>query len=124
MKLRQYVSQVAGGQSKISGDPIDRRIGAQLLGSIDADIDNAGDQIGGDVGGALKTANANYRAGSQQIEGIQQSAWGKLLGDDFVSQFAHNDPAGTHMFNSIPGEAVLPDCRTLRLARSAWLRAS
>lgn len=100
IQLRSYLSKVAGGQAKISGDPIDRKIGAQLLGTIDQDIDANAQAIGGDLGGALAAANKRYRGYSQQIDSVKASSLGKLLGEDFSGAIQ----SGT--FNTIPPETV------------------
>lgn len=100
MQLRSYLSKVAGGQAKISGENQDRMIAAKLLGTIDDDIEAAGDTIGGDLGGALKRANARYRESSQQIESIKMSPIGKLLGEDVAGAMQ----AG--QFNTLAPEKV------------------
>lgn len=110
LKTRRFLSQVAGGQVQLAGDTgrgMQKRIAAQLLGAIDTDLDSAGDKLGGDVGGLLKQANANYRDASQKIEGLQNSALGKLVGQDFA------DAVGNGSFNQIPGEAVMDRLRKL-----------
>lgn len=101
MQLRSYLSKVAGGEAKISGEPQDRKIAAQLLGSIDQDFDTASQSLPGDLGAALKTANQNYRQASQQIEGLKNSALGKMVGDDFANA------VGNGTYNQIPPEAVM-----------------
>lgn len=101
MTLRSYLSKVAGGQAKISGENQDRRIAAQLLKTIDDDIEANADAIGGDLGGALKKANANYRAVSQQIDSVKASPLGKVLGDDMAGAME----SGT--FNTIAPEVVM-----------------
>jgi hypothetical protein len=106
LMLRQYISKVAGGQTKISGDNVDRKIATQLLGTIDQDLQDAEGQVG-PIGQALKQANANYRDGSQRIEGLQNSALGKLVGQDFANA------VGDGSFNQIPGEAVMSRLRQL-----------
>lgn len=100
MGLRSYLSKVAGGQAKISGENQDRMISAKLLGTIDQDIDGASQQIGGDLGAALKQANTRYRESSMQIDSVKMSPIGKLLGDDVAGAMQ----AGT--FNTIPPEKV------------------
>ena len=77
LKTRQFLSQVSGGQKLASGASDQsigqqKRIATQLLGAIDNDLDASADKLGGDVGAALKTANANYAQKSQQIEGIKR----------------------------------------------------
>lgn len=101
MKLRAYLSKVAGGQAKISGENQDRRIAAQLLRSIDDDIEAAAEDLGGDLGGMLKKANANYREASQRIESVKASPLGKILGEDFAGALQ------TGEFNSIAPEKVM-----------------
>lgn len=101
MQLRSYLSKVAGGQAKISGENQDRKVAAQLLGSIDQDIDSAGDQIGGDLGGALKTANARYREYSQQIDSVKASPLGKILGEDVSGALQSGN------FNTVAPETVM-----------------
>lgn len=108
MELRSYLSSVAGGQQKISGQPIDRSIAAQLLGSIDQDIEAAGDKIGGDLGGMLKQANARYREVSQQIDSVKSSPLGKILGDDVVGAFQSGS------FNTIAPETVMQRLNALK----------
>lgn len=104
MQTRRYLSQVAGGQVKLAGDVgigPQKRIATQLLGAIDQDLDASAQKIGGPIGDMLQQANARYRVASQQIEGLQNSALGKLVGQDFT------DALGNGTFNKIPGEAVM-----------------
>lgn len=121
MQLRSYLSKVAGGQAKISGDPVDRKIGAQLLGSIDQDINASADQIGGDVGGALKLANARYAESTQQMDSVKASPLGKLLGEDVQGAFQSGN------FNTVPPEVVaqrLYDLKPSQLATVKGLLAT
>lgn len=108
MQLRSYLSKVAGGQAKISGENQDKRIASQLLGSIDQDIESAGDQIGGDLGGMLKTANARYREYSQQIDSVKASPLGKILGEDISGAMQSGN------FNTIAPETVIQKLQTLK----------
>jgi len=101
MQLRSYLSKVAGGQAKISGENQDRKVASQLLGSIDQDIESAGDQIGGDLGGALKLANARYREYSQQIDSVKASPLGKILGEDISGALQSGN------FNTVAPETVM-----------------
>lgn len=100
MELRSYLSKVAGGQKKISGENEDRFLARQLLDSIDKDLDAAANSVGGDVGALLKKANANYRAASQQMDYLRASPLGKLLGKEVT------DGAG-NSFNTIPSEKII-----------------
>jgi hypothetical protein len=111
MKTRRFLSQVAGGQVQLAGDTgrgMQKRIASELLGSIDQDLDSSAAKIGGPVGEMLKNANAAYRTASQQIEGLQQSALGKLVGEDFANAI------GSGTFNQIPGEVVMQRLSTLK----------
>lgn len=108
MQLRSYLSKVAGGQAKISGENQDRRVAAQLLQSIDNDIENAGSQIGGDLGGMLKQANARYREVSQQIENVKASPLGKILGEDMAGALQSGS------FNTIAPETVMQRLSSLK----------
>lgn len=108
MALRSYLSKVAGGQAKISGENQDRRIAAQLLQSIDADIEKAGDTIGGDLGGALKQANARYREVSQQIDSVHSSPLGSILGEDVAGAFQSGS------FNTVAPEKVIQKLSALK----------
>lgn len=104
MKTRRFLSQVAGGQVQLAGDTgrgMQKSIATQLLGAIDQDLDASAQKIGGPVGDMLQKANARYRAASQQIEGLQNSALGKLVGQDFTQAL------GNGTFNQIPGEVVM-----------------
>jgi hypothetical protein len=104
MQTRRYLSQVAGGQVKLAGDVgigPQKRIATQLLGAIDQDLDASAQKIGGPIGDMLQQANARYRQASQQIEGLQNSALGKLVGQDFT------EALGNGTFNKIPGEVVM-----------------
>lgn len=101
MQLRSYLSKVSAGEAKISGENQDRRVAAQLLGALDQDFDAASASLPGDLGKALGTANANYKTATRQMEGLKQSALGKMVGDDFANAI------GTGSYNAIPPEAVL-----------------
>ena len=108
MQLRSYLSKVAGGEAKISGENYDRKVAAQLLGTLDQDFDAASQSLPGDLGAALGKANANYRASSQQIEGLKNSALGKMVGDDFANAI------GGGTYNQIPPEMVMQRFSTMK----------
>jgi len=102
IKTRRYLSQVAGGQAALSGSagaPMQKRAARQLLDAIDQDIDATSEQVGGDIGEALRTANQRYRDYSQKIDGIQKGPLGKLIGEDLVDSVGDG-------FSSIPSETV------------------
>lgn len=106
--LRSYVSKVAGGQAKISGDNQDRRIAAQLLQTIDDDLEAAGNQIGGNVGEQLKLANARFRELSQQIDSVKASPLGKILGEDISGALQSG------VFNTVAPETVVERLSALK----------
>lgn len=99
LKLRQFMSKVSGGQQSLSGANEDKLIAAKMLSAIDQDLDDAAEQVGGDLGSALKLANTNYREASKKIDGVKNGPLGKLLGDDMV------DHAGQG-FNSVAPEEL------------------
>lgn len=101
MQLRSYLSKVAGGQAKISGDNVDRMLSAKLLGAIDQDIESGAQQIGGDLGGMLSQANQRYRAFSQQIDSVKASPLGKILGEDMAGAIQSGG------FNTLAPETVI-----------------
>lgn len=104
MKTRRFLSQVAGGQVNLAGETgrgLQKSVASQLLGAIDQDLDASAQKLGGPVGDMLQQANARYRSFSQQIEGLQNSALGKLVGEDFANAM------GSGQFNSVPGEVVM-----------------
>jgi hypothetical protein len=108
MGLRSYLSKVAGGQAKISGENQDRRIATQLLQGIDQDIEASADQIGGDLGGKLKLANARYRELSQQIDSVKSSPLGSILGEDVSGALQSG------AFNTVAPEKVIEKLSALR----------
>lgn len=101
MRLRSHLSKVAGGNASIGGDREDRMIARQLLGTIDQDIENSAGKVGGDLGGALKQANARYREASQQIDSVHAGPLGKILGKDVAGAFQSGD------FNTVAPETVM-----------------
>lgn len=116
IQLRSYLSKVAGGQSKISGDNVDRKLAAQLLGAIDNDM-AAAEGVGGKVGEALKKANANYRNTSQQIEYIKQSPLGRLLGKEVVNG------EGGDAFNTVRPEKLIERIKNMKPSELSTTRA-
>jgi len=101
MSLRSYLSKVAGGQAKISGEGVDRKVARDLLGAIDNDLDANAEKLGGPVGDMLRTANQNYRNFSGQIDYLKKSPLGKLLGEDVTGTMTGDD------FNTIPPEKIV-----------------
>lgn len=101
LQTRRFWSQASAGKANIFdgvNPGLQRRVAAQMVGAIDDDLARAGDKLGGPVGEALKSANANYRRYSQAIEALERSPLGKLVGDDVA------DELGGMTRNAIPGE--------------------
>jgi hypothetical protein len=109
LKTRRYLSQIAGGQASFagsSGQPIQKRAAAMLLSALDQDIDAAAVK-GGDLGGALQQANSRYKAYSQRLEDIRESAVGKILGDDLGTNLARTAPEQIYKrFTELPASQV------------------
>lgn len=101
LMLRSHLGKVASGQAKISGDPLDRSIAAKMLGAIDDDLEQNAANMPQGVGDALRAANANYRAASQQIDSVRKSPLGKLLGEDVAGAL------DTGAFNTLAPETVM-----------------
>lgn len=111
MKTRRFLSQVAGGQANIAPDTArgaQKMVASKLLGAIDQDINTAGDTIGGDLGGALKQANARYRELSQQIDSVHASPLGRILGEDVSGAFQSGN------FNTVAPETVINKLSSLK----------
>lgn len=109
LKTRRYLSQIAGGQASFagsSGQPIQKRAAAMLLSALDQDIDAAAVK-GGDLGSALAQANSRYKAYSQRLEDIRESAVGKILGDDLGTNLARTAPEQIYKrFSELPASQV------------------
>lgn len=109
LKTRRYLSQIAGGQASFSGQsgqPIQKRAATMLLSALDQDIDAAAGK-GGDLGAALQLANSRYRAYSQKLEDIRESALGKILGDDLGTNLARTAPEQIYKkFTDLPASQV------------------
>jgi hypothetical protein len=116
MKLRSYLSKVAGGQAKISGEMVDRKIAASMLSAIDNDLDAGAQQLGGRVGDMLKAANQNYKNFSGQMEYLQRSPLGKLLGEDVTNAMTGGS------FNTVPAEKVLERVRKMTPSEASATR--
>jgi hypothetical protein len=86
MKARSLYSSAARGTGDIFKD-LDKAqstmLARRLRDAVMKDIEQSADDVGGDIGGALKTANANYAAGSQAITDVEQSALGRMFGGKY-----------------------------------------
>ena len=104
LKTRRYLSQVAGGAATLAGatdKPMQKRAAAMLLQALDDDIEGTASSIGGRVGEALKKANSNYRAFSQQIESVEKSPLRTILGEDLAGAVESG------AFNTVAPEKVM-----------------
>lgn len=108
MKLRSYLSKVAGGQARISGEPVDRKVAATMLGAIDNDLDSSANRLGGNVGEMLRAANQNYRNFSEAINYVKASPLGKMLGKDVADRIVGGE------FNTVAPEKVIDKLRTMK----------
>jgi len=87
LKTRRYLSQVSGGAATLAGatdKPMQKRAAAMLLKALDDDIEGSAGALGGEIGQALKQANGNYRAFSQQLESVEKSPLRTVLGEDLA----------------------------------------
>lgn len=101
LMLRQNLSKVSGGQQKISGDAQDRMIAAKMLKAIDDDLEMNVAKMPADVGALLSKANKNYRDVSGQIDSVEASPLGRILGDDMAGALQSGQ------FNTIAGETAM-----------------
>lgn len=118
LKTRRYLSQAAGGATTLSGQldrPIQKRAATMLMSALDSDLDDASKAIGGDIGKALQDANTRYRGFSQEIEAVNSSPLGKLLGEEFASD-------ATGAFNSIAPEVVVERMSKLKPSQVAMVK--
>lgn len=118
LKTRRYLSQAAGGQTSLSGQldrPMQKRAASMLMGALDNDLDEASKAIGGDIGQALKDANTRYRGFSQELEALDNSPLGKILGEEFASD-------ATGAFNKIAPEAVVERMNKLKPTQIAMVK--
>jgi len=104
LKTRRYLSQVAGGAATLAGatdKPMQKRAAAMLLKALDDDIENSAGEIGGAVGEALKKANRNYKAFSDQLETVEKSPLRTIFGEDLAGAVE------TGAFNTVAPEKVM-----------------
>jgi hypothetical protein len=116
LQLRRQMSRVAGGQDSISGENVDRKAATAILSAIDNDLDASAQRLGGtNVGDLLKTANANYRSASQQIDYLRKSPLGKLLGEEVTN--------GDASFNTIAPEKLIARLKSMTPSEVSTTRA-
>ena len=104
LKTRRYLSQVSGGAATLAGatdKPMQKRAAAMLLQALDDDIENSAGAIGGQIGQALKGANGNYRAFSQQLESVEKSPLRTVLGEEMAGAVESGS------FNTVAPEKVM-----------------
>lgn len=109
LKTRRYLSQVSGGAATLAGatdKPMQKRAAAMLLKALDDDIEGSAGALGGEIGQALKQANGNYRAFSQQLESVEKSPLRTVLGEDLagaVESGAWNTVAPEKVMSKLSG---------------------
>lgn len=104
LKTRRYLSQVSGGAATLAGatdKPMQKRAAAMLLQALDDDIEGSAGALGGEIGQALKRANGNYRAFSQQLESVEKSPLRTVLGEDLAGAVESGS------FNTVAPEKVM-----------------
>ena len=104
LKTRRYLSQVSGGAATLAGatdKPMQKRAAAMLLKALDDDIEGSAGALGGEIGQALKQANGNYRAFSQQLESVEKSPLRTVLGEDLAGAVESG------AWNTVPPEKVM-----------------
>jgi len=104
LKTRRYLSQVSGGAATLAGatdKPMQKRAAAMLLKALDDDIEGSAGALGGEIGQALKQANGNYRAFSQQLESVEKSPLRTVLGEDLAGAVESGS------FNTVAPEKVM-----------------
>ena len=104
LKTRRYLSQVSGGAATLAGatdKPMQKRAAAMLLKALDDDIEGSAGSLGGEIGQALKQANRNYRAFSQQLESVEKSPLRTVLGEDLAGAVESGS------FNTVAPEKVM-----------------
>lgn len=118
LQTRRFFSKAAAGAANIfeNVNPgMQRRIAAQMVGAIDDDLARAADKLPGNLGSALKTANANYAALQRNIQAVEASPLGRLVGDDVASEL-------TGAFNTVAPEKVIERIRGLTPSEIGMVR--
>lgn len=104
LKNRSFYSKASKGVGRLFEDispGLDRQIAARLSRAIERDFDESADAVGGDIGNLLKSANQNYRNHMQSIEYIENSALGRVMGEDFSNALFGGE------MNKVPPEMVM-----------------
>lgn len=102
---RSFLGNAAKGTGNVFKDidkRLDQRIASRLHKALSDDLMDA-EQLG-DVGEAIKVANANYMKNSQTINALEASPLGKILGKEFDDAA---EAISTGSFNSVSGEKAL-----------------
>lgn len=110
MRTRSFYGKAARGSTNafenIASD-MQRSLSSRLFRAINDDFDNAAQGANGPLKQALAQANSNYKKASQSLEFLEQSALGKLIGDDLVdaalSGAKVNTTAGEQITQRIAG---------------------
>lgn len=77
-----------------------KALAGRLSRALMEDLDAAANDVGGTLGESLRAANKGWREYSKQIDTLEASALGRMVGEDFA-----DDVAGVG-FNSVPPEKV------------------
>jgi hypothetical protein len=110
MRTRSFYGKAARGSANVFEDiapDLQRSLSSRLFRAINDDFDNAAQGANGPLKQALAQANNNYKKASQSLEFLEQSALGKLIGDDLVdaalSGAKVNTTAGEQITQRIAG---------------------
>lgn len=84
----------------------------RVYGALMKDMEETAAQ-GGTLGDMVKQANAQWRAYSQKIDAIHQSALGKMVGEEFATDLLN--------FNKVPPERVMDQFMSLRPSQAQYV---
>lgn len=84
----------------------------RVYGALMKDMEETAAQ-GGTLGDMVKQANAQWRAYSQKIDAIHQSALGKMVGEEFAADLLN--------FNKVPPERVMDQFMSLRPSQAQYV---
>lgn len=65
-----------------------KTVAGKLARALQDDLDATANSAGGTLGESLRAANKGWREYSQQIDAVEASALGRIVGDDFVDSVA------------------------------------
>lgn len=67
-----------------------KTIAGRLARALEADMDATADTVGGTLGESLRAANKGWREYSQQIDALEKSALGRVVGEEFASDMGQS----------------------------------